>query len=323
MYCLLSLVRKSVRYPCMMNFPKRFFLRLLWQMPLALLALITVLILVNEYAVARPSRRTKDISYVSRTSADFDPERHLLDVYAPRRASTTRRPVVVFIHGGGWNSGSKNLYAFIGRRLAKQGGSADGVVAVVISYRLSPAVQVPAMADDCARAVAWTQQHIADYGGDPNRIFVMGHSAGGGLAALLATDDQLFTKLGLAQNPVKGAILDDPAGLDMLDYLTKLEYPNDRQYLIPYGKDPAIWRAMSPMYQIRAGSPPILMYAGGRTYPSITNSTQRFDKRLQELGVRHEFTVLPGKKHVGMVTQLFWQHNIIYRDLLTFINTRQ
>ena len=294
-----------------------FLLKLLWQIPLVLILLITMVLIVNEYAIARASQRTKDIPYVNAASPDFNPERHLLDVYAPRQASAKAWPVVVFIHGGAWNSGSKNLYAFVGRRLAKQ-----GVVAVVISYRLSPAVHVPDMADDCARAVLWTQQHIAEYRGDPARIFVMGHSAGGGLAALLATDDLLFTRLGLAKNPVKGAILDDPAGLDMLDYLTKLEYPNDEQYLIPFGKDPVVWRAMSPMYQVRADSPPMLVYAGGRTYPSITNSTQRFHQRLLDLGVRHEFTVLPGKKHIGMVTQLFWKHNSIYRDLLRFIGAQ-
>ncbi len=292
-----------------------FFLRLLWQIPCAVLVLITALIFINECAMARPGRRTKDVPYVANGS---DAERHLLDVYAPRESlAGAGRPVVVFIHGGNWNSGSKNLYAFIGRRLAKQ-----GIVAVIINYRLAPAVLVSAMADDCAQAVRWTAQHISEYGGDPTRIFVMGHSAGGGLAALLATNNALFTKIGLAKNPVKGAILDDPAGLDMFDYLTKMEYPNDEQYLIPFGKDPAIWRAVSPMYYVSAGSPPMLVYAGGRTYPSITNSAQRFHKRLQELGVIHEFTVLAGKKHIGMVTQLFWKNNIIYRDLLKFVGIK-
>lgn len=300
-----------------MKFSRMLLLRLLWQLPVVFVLMFTLVLIVNEYAIARASHRTKDIPYLTTTSTDFNAERNLLDVYAPRQKSSKARPVVIFIHGGSWNSGSKNLYAFVGRRLAKQ-----GVVGVVISYRLSPAVHVPDMANDCARAVLWTQQHIAEYGGDPARIFVMGHSAGGGLAALLATADPLFTRLGLVKNPIKGAILDDPAGLDMFDYLTKLEYPNDEQYLIPFGKDPAVWRAMSPMYQVRADSPPMLMYAGGRTYPSITNSTQRFHQRLLDMGVRHEFTVLPGKKHIGMVTQLFWNHNVIYRDLLTFIGAK-
>lgn len=293
------------------------FLRLLWQIPAGLCLMLVALLFINEYATARPSRRIKDIVYVTTnvpgagTSGD---ERHLLDVYAPKKARSGKLPVVVFIHGGNWNSGNKNLYSFVGRRLAKQ-----GVVAVIINYQLAPAVQVPAMANDCAQAVRWATQHIAEFGGDPNRIFVMGHSAGGGLAALLATDDRLFSQLGLTENPVKGAILDDAAGLDMFDYLTKMEYPNDRQYLIPYGKDPAVWRAVSPMYYVSDHTPPMLIYSGGRTYPSITSSSQRFHQRLLDHQVRHDYNVLPGKKHIAMVTQLFWQHNIIYQELLRFV----
>jgi acetyl esterase/lipase len=294
------------------------FLRLLWQVPAAFFTLAILAVLIIEYATARPSERTKDIPYVTPGSPDFNAERHLLDVYAPNRKSAKPRPVVVFIHGGNWDSGSKNLYAFIGRRLAKQ-----GVVAVVISYRLSPAVLVPGMADDCARAVFWTRQHIAEYGGNPDRIFVMGHSAGGGLAALLAADNQLFTKLNLDKNPIKGVILDDPAGLNMFDYLKKMEYPGDDQYLVPYGKEPAVWRAMSPFYQVTSGCPPMLIYTGSRTYPSIASSTQEFHERLLELGVKHEFKILPGKKHIGMVAQLYWQNNLIYRELLKFVGAEK
>lgn len=301
--------------------------RFLWPAPAALITGITLVFLVliaNECAVARPSKRTRNIHYVAATSPDFSADRHVLDVYQPRnggsrnggshKRSTALRPVVVFIHGGNWDSGSKNLYSFIGRRLAKQ-----AVVAVIINYRLAPDVIVPCMAEDAARAVEWTARNIANFGGDPNRIFTMGHSAGGGLAALLATKDELFTKLGLTRNPVKGAILDDPAGLDMYDYLQKMEYANDQQYLVPFGTDPAVWRSVSPMYFVGKTSPPMLLYTGGRTYPSITNSTAKFDKKLQEFGVTHTYSVLPGKKHVGMATQLYWKKNVIYRDLLKFV----
>ena len=299
------------------------FSRLLWQVPAAFvttLILLVLLLVVHECVVARPSKRTKDIHYVAATAPDFSADRHVLDVYAPKRKGPANGyPVVVFIHGGNWDSGSKNIYTFIGRRLAKQGRSADAVVAVIISYRLAPNVLVPAMADDCARAVLWTTQHIAEYGGDPNRIFTMGHSAGGGLAALLATKDELFTKLGLPRNPVKGAILDDPAGLDMYDYLQKMQYPNDQQYLVSFGKDPAVWRSVSPLYFVRKDSPPMLIYIGGRTYPSILNSGAVFNKKLEELGVQHDYKILPGKKHVPMVVQLFWKNNVIYRDLRTLV----
>lgn len=277
---------------------------------------ITLFILISLVSnLVLASKRTKNIAYIPANAAvKADPERHLLDVYAPNKTPKEGLPVVVFIHGGNWDSGSKNIYWFIGRRLAKQ-----NVVAVIINYRLSPNVMVPAMADDCARAVQWTSRHIGDYGGDPNRIFVMGHSAGGGLAALLATDDDLFTRIGLAKNPVKGAILDDPAGINMYDYLLKMEYPDDKRYLVSFGKDPAVWKDMSALFKVKTGVPPMLLYAGERTYPSIAKATKELTGKLQSLGIKHEYKVLPGKKHVPMVTQLFWKRNVIYRDLLELV----
>ena len=294
--------------------------RLFWQVPTALgtcIILLFLVLLVNECAVARPSKRTKDIVYREAGSPGFSAERHVLDVYSPTKKRPGGYPVVLFIHGGNWDSGSKNIYWFIGRRLAKQ-----GVVAVIINYRLAPNVLVPAMANDCADAVLWTTRHIAEYGGDPSRIFTMGHSAGGGLAALMAAKDELFATRGLVQNPVKGAILDDPAGLDMYDYLQKMAYPNDAQYLVSFGKEPAVWRTVSPMYFIGKDSPPMLLYTGTKTYPSIISSAGIFDRKLTDLGVKHTYTIMPGKKHVPMVTQLFWASNLIYRDLLKLVNAQ-
>ncbi|MEZ0541048.1 alpha/beta hydrolase [Fibrella arboris] len=264
------------------------------------------------------SKRYKNIPYKATTAVDYAAEKNMLDVYRPNKTSDKPYPVVVFIHGGNWTSGSKNIYWFVGRRLAKQ-----GVVAVVISYRLSPAVQVPAMASDCAAAVAWTSQHIAEYGGDPNRIYVMGHSAGGGLAALLAVDNSLFAPLGITRNPVKGAILDDPAGINMYDYLKKMEYPNDRQYLTSFGNVPEGWRTVSPMYRVQAGAPPMLLYTGAKTYPSIITGTKAFYEKLLALGVTSQYTVMPGKEHVPMVKQLFWKRNLIYQDARALMNGDQ
>ena len=295
-----------------MNLMRRFFLLT----PVALLLAAIVIILATEYVVARPSRRSKDVAYVPATAPDFDKERHILDVYVPKQAAPNAAgyPVVLFIHGGSWTSGSKNIYTFIGRRLARQ-----GVVAVLINYRLAPLVPVPAQAADCARALAWTVQNIKQYGGDPARVFVMGHSAGGGLAALLATDDALLAAHGLPQNPVRGAIMDDPAGLDMYSYLKEMKYEGDQQYLVPFGNDPAVWKAQSAIYKIRPGIPPFLFYIGGETYPSISGSSGRFRDRLTATGQAPAYTVIPGRHHIPMVLQLYWQHNIIYQGLLKLV----
>lgn len=289
------------------------YFRLLALPPLGLLLAAIVLLLANEWAVARASHRASDIAYVAASAPDFDTQRHRLDVYEPRHEAAALRPVVFFIHGGSWNSGSKDdfMYKAIGRRLAKQ-----GFVGVVISYRLSPQALVPQQADDCARALAWTVAHINDYGGDPARIVLLGHSAGGGLAALLATgSDTLLAKHGLPPTAAHAVLLDDPAGLDMLDYLTKMQYPGDAQYLVPFTRDPAVWRQASALYHVRAGAPPYSIYIGGETYPSISSSGEKFRQRLAQLGQPPKYTVLPGKKHVSMVTQLFWSSNLLYKEL--------
>ena len=290
--------------------------RFLLLSPLALLLAIVVVVLATEYVVARPSRRTKDVAYVATSAADFDKERHRLDVYSPKKAAPNAAgyPVVLFIHGGSWTSGSKNFYSFVGRRLAKQ-----GVVAVLISYRLAPAVHVPEQAADCARALAWTVANIKQYGGDAQRVFVMGHSAGGGLAALLATDDALLARNGLPRNPVRGAIMDDPAGLDMYNYLKELKYAGDAKYKVPFGNDPAVWKQVSPIYKIKPNLPPFIFYIGGETYPSISESSGRFRDQLKATGQAPAYTVIPGRHHIPMVLQLYWQHNVIYQSLLKLV----
>jgi len=289
------------------------YFRLLALPPLGLLLAAVVVLLANEWAVGRASHRVANLPYVAASAPDFDTQRHRLDVYQPTQKAVAPRPVVLFIHGGSWNSGSKDdfIYRAIGRRLAK-----NGFVGVVISYRLSPQALVPQQADDCARALAWAVAYIGEYGGDPARIVLMGHSAGGGLAALLATgSDTLLTRHGLPATAAHAVLLDDPAGLDMLDYLTKMQYDGDAQYLVPFTKDPAVWRQASALYHVRAGAPRYSIYIGGDTYPSISGSGKRFRQRLAQLGPAPKYTILPGKKHVGMVTQLFWVHNQLYEEL--------
>jgi acetyl esterase/lipase len=104
-----------------------------------------------------------------------------LDVYQHMQAHGA--PVVMFIYGGSWDSGARQEYAFVGAALARR-----GFVAVIPDYHLYPEVRWPAFLEDNARALAWTKAHAAEYGGDPDKLFVMGHSAGAYNAAMLAID---------------------------------------------------------------------------------------------------------------------------------------
>ncbi len=114
-------------------------------------------------------------------------------------------------------------------------------------------------------------------------------------------------------------MLDDAAGLNMYDYLHKLEYENDAQYLIPFGPDPAVWRQTSALFHLRAGQPRFVVFLGGKTYPSIAKASHEFQQRLAQVDNPAELIVIPGRHHVPMVLQLYFGHNIIYRKLRELI----
>ncbi len=121
---------------------------------------------------------TRDIPYATAH------ERQVLDVYAPDGAKNL--PVVFWIHGGGWQAGDKSMVAVKPKAFMEA-----GFVFVSINYRLLPTVDMGALTSDVATALGWVHKNIATYGGDPTRLLVMGHSAGGQLAALMCTDDRV------------------------------------------------------------------------------------------------------------------------------------
>ncbi len=125
--------------------------------------------------------------------------RQRLDVYAPPGA--VNRPVVIFWYGGSWVTGRKSEYRFVGTTLAEH-----GVVTVIPDYRLYPQVHFPAFDEDGARAVAWVEEHAREFGGDPRRIVLMGHSAGGHTAAFLAFNHAFLQKFGADPSDIVGLV---------------------------------------------------------------------------------------------------------------------
>lgn len=254
----------------------------------------------------------KDINYT-----DKNDESRQLNVYYPKDI-TVKKDVIIFIHGGSWSSGKKDTYWWIGRNMARK-----GVVTVNINYGLAPQNQYGQMADDCADAVKWVKDHIGVYGGSPDRIFLMGHSAGGHLAELINADPQYFKKAGMA-NPVKGVILDDPFGLDMKEYMTIAEKDNSYyDFLRTFTKDPAIWEKGSPLHYVQNSANPHLLFYGEKTYPAIQMQSERMYKILKNEKVPVTLKVIKGKKHVGMISQMIFGSNQLYGFILDFLkNTR-
>lgn len=217
------------------------------------------------------------------------------------------------MHGGSWNKGNKKLYSYFGSRLARK-----GIVAVIPDYPKSPAAGYNDMAEAIAAAVKWVKENITAYGGDSSRIFISGHSAGGHLAALVSIQKDYFEKEQIA-NPIKGIILIDAAGLDMYRYLKEENLPAGDSYLQTFSNDPATWKAASPIYFLHNEMPPMLIYQGGKTYPSISSSNERFTDSLKKYDVKFNYHVLPGKKHVAMITQFFNPYNKRYKEVISFM----
>ena len=149
--------------------------------------------LLSQIARLRRCEKSIDVAY-------GDGARHRLDVFHPRRADGA--PVIVFFYGGRWESGDKAMYRFVAATLAVR-----GYVVVVPDYRLYPQVRFPEFLADAARALRWTRDNAASFGGDPARLFTMGHSAGAYIAAMLALDGQWLNAVGLeAESTVAGVI---------------------------------------------------------------------------------------------------------------------
>ena len=154
-------------------------------------------------------RVQRDLSYATRPGAD--PARTTLDIYSPRDASGPG-PVLVMVHGGAWRIGDKRSSG-VWEEKARH-WVAQGFVLVCVNYRLSPAVRHPGHVEDVAAALAWVHEHVGEFGGDPERLFLMGHSAGAHLAALVATDARRLEAVGKSPAILRGVVLLDSAALD-------------------------------------------------------------------------------------------------------------
>ncbi len=198
-----------------------------------------------------------------------DGARHKLDVYAPE-ARGAAAPVVFFIYGGGWNRGERSDYQFVGRALA-----ARGFVVVIADYRLVPEVRYPQFLEDSAKALRWVQDNIAQYGGDPNRLFLAGHSAGAYNAVMLSLDPSFLREYGVTMPVLGVAALSGP--YDFYPF----EYGEVRE---AFGSAPNP-QGTQPINLVTSDSPPMYL-ATGTTDPIVRmQNTERFAQKLKDNGV--------------------------------------
>lgn len=249
----------------------------------------------------------KNISYLENTENSNQPS---LNIFSAKDEDTTSRPpVLIFVHGGNWDSGKKEWYSFFGRNFARK-----GITTVVVGYTLSPEADYEEMTSQVAQAIQWTKNNISRYNGNPNQIFLTGHSAGGHLISLAVMNP----KYGIDPKDISGIILNDAAGLDMHNYLQKNPLGTANNYLTTWTNDPETWKKVSPIFYLNENTPPFLIYLGKKTYPSITTANKRFLEALKPYQPQVE-PVLLNKKHIPMMTQYFWPWNDRYQEIMDFM----
>ena len=227
------------------------------------------------------------VALAARDAAYGSSPRQTLDVYAPRAPSAGPRPVIVFIYGGSWASGTKDGYGFAARALA-----AGGFVVAVPDYRLVPQVRYPAFIEDGAAAVRWVRANAARLNADPDRIVLMGHSAGAYNAAMLSLDARY---LGADRAGVRGFVgLAGP-----YDFLP-LDGPITRAAFGGAADLPAT----QPVNAASADDPPALLLHGADDNTVFSRNSQALARRLNAVGVRADAVVYPYLGHVGIVTAL-------------------
>lgn len=255
----------------------------------------------------------KNIPYRDSSLSDFHPQRHLLDMYWP--AVKENCPVLVFIHGGTWISGSKDMYAELGHNFASK-----GIVTAIINYRLGDIASYNQMAADCAAAVKWVLQNVKKYNGDPGKICISGHSAGGHLAALVTLDPRYFDTLQVA-NPVKVCLLIDAFGLNMDTIIKSPLVQMYRSYIAKvFTNDPAEWKKASPVMHIYREQVPFYITTGTKSYPFLISDNEVFIQKLKSLNVKVVYEKIPGKTHAEMIAQLQQSSNALYNRMISFIN---
>ena len=203
-----------------------------------------------------------------------------LDAYVPARPSGE---AVLLVHGGGWRRGNKADRAVVENKLADW--SARGMVVVSVDYRLLPDADPLLQAGDVASALAYAQRHAREWGADPARFVLVGHSAGAHLVALLDADPGLARAHGAGA--WRGAVALDSAALDVTQIM-RARHP--ALYDDAFGTDPAYWRRASPTLQLTRDAKPILLVCSSERADSCAQA-RGFDEAARRLGVRAE--VLP------------------------------
>lgn len=241
----------------------------------------------------------KDLAYNDAKDAD---EKQKLDIYLPKGQKDF--PVLFFVHGGTWKSGDRSQYAELGKLYAKR-----GLGMVIISYRLTPKVQHPAHIQDVAKAFAWTCGNISKYGGKADQIFCCGHSAGGHLVSLLATDESYLKAEKRSFADIKGVI--SISGVYTILPAGALANA--------FGKDPEVCKKASPIYNVSGKHPPFLILYGDADFATLDWMAENMGKALEKAKCEVSTRKMDNRNHYTIMRNMLETEDPTRQALLDFV----
>lgn len=219
-----------------------------------------------------------------------------LNVWVPAAKAASPRPVLVFFYGGGWVHGDRRAYDFAARTFARA-----GFVVVVPDYRKVPGVRFPAFVQDAAQAIRWTRDHVAQFGGDPMRVAIAGHSAGGYLVAMLALDPRWLRAEGVDPAIIR-------AGIGMCGPYDFYPFNKRRSIDAMSGvRDPQMTQ---PIHFARSSAPPLLLLSAGKDVQVGAHNAVNLTARLKALGAPVQHVDYPALSHENVVMAL----SVPFRD---------
>lgn len=240
---------------------------------------------VLDALVPRGGRHALDLAY-------GDAPRQRLDVYRPDPTARPA-PVVVFFYGGDWRTGSKSDYRFVAQAFASH-----GYVVVIPDYRLHPDVTFPAFVEDAASAVRWTRDHAGEYGGDPRRLFLAGHSAGSHLAAMLTLNPAYLEAAGVPRDTIRAT-----AGLSG-PYDFKLRDQDAPVFGLASATQPA--PQVQPITFADAAAPPMLLIQGAKDTVVDPRNSDLLEAAIRKVGGRVEKISYSKQGHASVALSLAW-----------------
>lgn len=271
-------------------------------------ALAAIFLLVAVAPAADPPKADKlevevhkDIPY--RTDKEADKARHALDVYLPKGKKDF--PVLFFVHGGAWIVGSKEYVKEAMRHFAEQ-----GIGVVCPNYRLTPAVQHPAHIEDVAKAFAWTVDSIGKYGGDPKKIVIGGHSAGGHLAALLATNETYLKAEKRTLSDIRGVV--GVSGVYVIDTKVKALHK-------VFTDDEATCKTACPVEHVAADRPPMLLAYAEDDYAGLPAGAEVFAKSLVKAKCVATAREYKKRSHTSILSDMKKADDPLFNDATEFI----